>query len=84
VVVCVRAEDVTLAPVSTAVSSARNRLPGRIRSVAQEGPVARIEVDCGFPLVAVITAQSAEDLNLRPEEPVYAILKATSVHLLPR
>jgi molybdopterin-binding protein len=43
-----------------------------------------VELDCGFPLVAVVTAQSAEDLNLRAEEPVYAILKAASVHLLPR
>jgi molybdate transport system ATP-binding protein len=84
VAVCIRAEDITLAPASNSVSSARNRLPGRIRSITREGPLARVELDCGFPLVAVVTAQSAEDLNLRAEEPVYAILKAASVHLLPR
>jgi len=84
VVVCIRAEDITLAPASTAASSARNRLPGRIRSITREGPLARVEVDCGFPLVAVVTAQSAEDLALRPDEPVFAMIKATSVHLLPR
>ena len=84
VVVCIRAEDITLAPASMDASSARNRLPGRIQSVVREGPLARVEVDCGFPLVAVVTAQSAEDLNLRPGQPVHAFIKATSVHLLPR
>ena len=81
---CIRAEDVTLAPESAAGSSARNRLPARIRSIAREGALARVEVDCGFPLVAVVTAQSAADLNLRLEDPVYAVVKATSVHILPR
>ncbi|MBZ5575101.1 MAG: ABC transporter ATP-binding protein [Acidobacteriia bacterium] len=84
VCVCIRAEDVTLAPGSAAVSSARNRLAGRIRSLVREGPLARVEVDCGFPLVAVVTAQSAGDLHLNPGDPVYAVVKATSVHLLPR
>ena len=81
---CVRAEDVTLAPGAAAASSARNRLAGRIRSIVREGALARVELDCGFPLVAVVTAQSAADLNLRVEDPMSAVIKATSVHLLPR
>ena len=46
-----------------------------------EGPLARVELDCGFPLVAVITAQSAAELGLQPEQPVCAIVKTTAVHL---
>jgi hypothetical protein len=37
---------------------------GRVTSVTLEGPLARVELDCGFPLVALITAQSAEDLGI--------------------
>ena len=62
-------------------TSARNRVPGRVRSVILEGPLARVELECGFPLVAMITAQSAAELGLRENEAVSAIVKATSVHI---
>lgn len=81
---CIRAEDVTLAPGSGAPSTARNRWCGAIRSLLPEGAVTRVEIDCGFPLMALVTAQSVEDLRLRPGAPVCAMVKATSVHLLPR
>jgi molybdopterin-binding protein len=59
-------------------------LAGHIRAVLREGAVARVELDCGFPLVAVVTAQSAVDLRLRPGDPVTAVIKATSIHVLSR
>jgi molybdate transport system ATP-binding protein len=81
---CIRGEEIALASGSPPASSARNRLAARIQSVLLEGAIARVELDCGFPLVAFITAQSAADLHLRPGDPVSAVIKATSVHLLPR
>lgn len=81
---CVRAEDISLAPGPLAATSARNRLAGRICAVLLEGAVARVELDCGFPLVALVTAQSAADLHLRPGDSVTAVIKATSIHLLSR
>jgi len=78
---CIRAEDVALTREPAQTSSARNRLAGRICSVVLEGPLARVELDCGFPLVAVVTAQSAGDLRLSPGDSVCAIVKATSVHV---
>jgi molybdate transport system ATP-binding protein len=81
---CIRAEEITLAPGTPAATSARNRLAGHIRAVLREGAVARVELDCGFPLVAVVTAQSAVDLRLRPGDPVTAVIKATSIHVLSR
>ena len=81
---CIRAEEIALSPGAPSTSSARNRLAGRIESVLLEGAVARVEVDCGFPLVALVTAQSAGDLHLRRGDPVSAVIKATSVHLLSR
>jgi molybdate transport system ATP-binding protein len=81
VVACIRAEDVALTRELSSASSARNRLPGHVTSVTLEGPLARVALDCGFPLVAVITAQSAGELQLKPGEGVCAIVKATSVHV---
>jgi molybdate transport system ATP-binding protein len=78
---CIRAEDVTIMRQMDQVSSARNRLAGRVRAVIAEGALARVELDCGFPLVALVTAQSAGELALREGEEVFAVVKATAVHL---
>ena len=78
---CIRAEDVAITRHMDQVSSARNRLAGRVRSVILEGALARVELDCGFPLVALVTAQSAGELALREGDLVSAVVKATSVHL---
>jgi molybdate transport system ATP-binding protein len=79
---CVRAEDIAVTRDTHHASSARNRIAGTVRSISIEGPVARIEIDCGFPLVALVTAQSATELNLKPGEAIAAIIKATTIHLL--
>ena len=79
---CIRAEDVAITRELDRVSSARNRLAGRIRSVIPEGALARVELDCGFILVALVTAQSAAEMALREGECVSAVVKATSVHLV--
>jgi len=81
VVACVRAEDVAITRDPAAASSVRNRLAGRIVSVAIEGPLARVELDCGFPLVALITAQSAGEMELKAGDSVCAAVKTTAVHL---
>jgi molybdate transport system ATP-binding protein len=78
---CIRAEDVTIMRQMDQVSSARNRLAGRVCAVIAEGALARVELDCGFPLVALVTAQSAGELALREGEDVFAVVKATAVHL---
>jgi molybdate transport system ATP-binding protein len=82
---CIRAESVTLErnPL-TNPSSARNHLPARIVSVIAEGPLARVVLDCGFRLAAVITRQAQEELSLREGEDVMAVVKATSIRIVPR
>ncbi|MDE3168400.1 MAG: TOBE domain-containing protein, partial [Acidobacteriota bacterium] len=81
VLVCIRAEDVGISKES-GHSSLRNRIAGAVRAVLPEGPLARVELDCGFPLAALVTAQSAAELELRPGDAVSAIIKTTSVHLV--
>jgi molybdate transport system ATP-binding protein len=80
---CIRAEDIALVRAPQAASSVRNRLPGKVESVTLEGALARVELDCGFPLVAAITAQSAAELALEPGAGISAAVKATAVHLTP-
>jgi molybdate transport system ATP-binding protein len=82
VLASIRAEDVALSRDAAHASTQRNRLQGMVRAISIEGPLARVEMDCGFPLVALVTAQSATDLNLLPGESLAAIVKTTSVHLI--
>jgi len=81
VVACIRSEDVAIARDSAPASSMRNRLAGRVMSVTVEGPLARVELDCGLTLVAVITAQSAGEMELKAGDAVSAIVKTTAVHV---
>ncbi len=90
--VCLRAEDVTVSLLNGAVpglpagrqASARNRLRGVIQRITMTGAQARITIDCGFPLVALVTRQSLEDLGLEVGAQVTASFKASAVHLIPR
>jgi tungstate transport system ATP-binding protein len=79
----IRPEDVTLALRKDA-SSARNTLDGKITRIFPMGALVRVELDCGFPLLAVVTKQSAQELNLAVDMGVYATFKATAVHIIKR
>jgi molybdate transport system ATP-binding protein len=81
---CVRAEDVVLEAADEGASSARNRLPGAVVARRDEGPLARITVDCGVRLVALVTRASADRLASGPGSRVCAVVKAPSVRLVPR
>jgi tungstate transport system ATP-binding protein len=80
---CIRPEDITLA-LSSTQSSARNCFRANINRVTFIGPLSRVEIDCGFRLVALVTKISAEELNLQAGTEVYATFKATAVHIMER
>jgi tungstate transport system ATP-binding protein len=83
--VCLRPEDIVLSPVDAVPpGSARNHLAGTIRRLTPSGAEVRVEVDCGFPLVASITRRSLEELRLELGSRVVASFKATAVHLIQR
>ena len=82
---CIRAESVTIERnLSGNPTSARNRLAARIVSVIPEGPLARVTLDCGFRLTAIVTRQSEQEMRLREGEQVTAVVKATSIGIVPR
>ena len=80
---CIRAEEVTLA-LSRLSSSARNCFSGRITRVLTGGPTARVHADCGFPLTALVTRRSAEEMGLEKGKEVFATFKATAIHVIKR
>ncbi len=79
-------EDITISLPSPPMmsSSARNQLRSRIVRVFPIGSQLKVTVDCGFPLVALITRRSWEELGLELSQEVVASFKASSVHLIPR
>jgi len=61
--------------------SARNRFRGVVRAVTVEGLLAQVEIDVTEParVVAIITRESAEQLDLKPGMSAAGVVKATSV-----
>src|SRR5438067_9391908 len=60
--------------------SARNRFPGRVRSVETDGVMALVEIEAGpFLVTAAVTRDAVEELDLAPGVPATASVKATSV-----
>ncbi len=85
VMYCLRPEDITISTSEpTHGSSARNQLGGRIVRMVPNGPLVRVVVDCGLPIVALITRGSAIDMRLVEGQTVTASFKATAVHLIAR
>jgi len=85
VLCCLRPGDVTLWSAGSLgpSSSARNRLDGRITGLAPQGSTVRVTIDCSFPLVALITRASADEMALEEGQQVTAVFKASAVHLIP-
>ena len=80
--VCIRGEDVTIEKGRAEQSSARNHLHGVVRDVVPAGVLTRVTLDVGFELIALVTRQAVEDLALVKGTEVYAVFKASAVHLI--
>jgi tungstate transport system ATP-binding protein len=81
----IRPEDVTLVPLqeAEATTSRRNSLNGEVTGVELRGPVARVTLECPFPLVSLITRRSLEELGIGVGLEMYAQFKATAVVVIP-
>ncbi|MBI5554998.1 MAG: ABC transporter ATP-binding protein [Elusimicrobia bacterium] len=83
VLVCVRPENITI---STAPErdSARNHFQATIKNMVPWGLEYKIDLDCGFNVVAFVTKQSIDQLRLAVGQQVFAAFKATAAHLIKR
>ena len=82
--VSIRAEDVTIEKGRAEHSSARNHLRGTVSEIVLAGVLVKVTIDVGFPLVALVTRQAAADLELSKGAEIFAVFKASAVHLISR
>jgi tungstate transport system ATP-binding protein len=80
--VFIRPEDITLS-LTEPSSSARNVFFGKITSMIPAGPLVRVTLDCGFPLVSLITRLSADELKLEIGTAAFASFKTAAIHVIP-
>jgi molybdate transport system ATP-binding protein len=76
----VRARDVILAKVPPAGISALNVVPGVVAGIgARDTPIVDVRIDCnGEALIARLTRYSADQLDLAPGQPIFAVVKGVS------
>jgi tungstate transport system ATP-binding protein len=85
VLLCIRPENVILSTrLSREATSARNVFPGRIEKVISLGLYQKVQLNCGFPLIAYVTHHSIENLSLQVGKEVTASFKATAIHVVRR
>jgi tungstate transport system ATP-binding protein len=81
----IRPENVTLSCDSFGPgTSARNILHGTVSRITSMGIYQKVQIDCGFPLVAYVTNRSIERMALKEGQPINALFKATAIHVVKR
>jgi tungstate transport system ATP-binding protein len=83
VAVCIRPERVVLERTTTAETGA-NALPGRVTRLEVLGPLVRVTLDVGFPLIAFAPPPRVAELGLAEGAPVVASVNPEAVHLVTR
>ena len=84
VTVAIRPEEIVLTGGDACRQGTANHLPGRVTTIDSEGPLVRVVLDCGFPLVALIRRLSFLELGLEPGTVVCAEFDPNGAHLIPR
>jgi molybdate transport repressor ModE-like protein/molybdopterin-binding protein len=77
----IRPEEILLCVSPPGLVSARNVLPGRVRSLRAVPEGVYVTVDAAPRLVAMLTRNAVRDLSLARGRPVYAVVKASSVRV---
>jgi len=83
VVLCVRPENITLSVgLFQEGTSARNMFRGKIVKIVSMGLYQKVQLDCGFLLVAYVTNHSLKELSLAEGKDVRASFKAAAVTVI--
>ncbi|WP_128693129.1 ABC transporter ATP-binding protein [Methanoculleus taiwanensis] len=77
-----RGEDVTIGVGKPATTSARNVFSGAITGIESTAPFVGVTVDCGFSVTALVTARSADSMDLEAGKEVWVSFKASAMHLI--
>jgi tungstate transport system ATP-binding protein len=86
VLACVRPEDVVLrlGGAGPGRDSALNHFAGRVAELVPLGTQVRVLVECGDPIVALVTRRSVQELPLERGSGVTVSFKGSAVHLIER
>jgi ABC-type Fe3+/spermidine/putrescine transport system ATPase subunit len=80
VTLCIRAENVHLVPPQPEAQP--NRLRARIVELRRSGPLWKVSLDCGFPLIAYALPQTVRAAALAAGGPVDAEIDPCAIHVL--
>jgi tungstate transport system ATP-binding protein len=80
---CIRSENVAIGVRNAnGPMDSRNVFPGCITNMGSMGPFLKLSLDCGFPLVALVTREMFDDLKLAEAKEICASFKPAFVHLI--
>jgi tungstate transport system ATP-binding protein len=80
---CIRPENVTLSHIASgSPSSVPNTFPGTVEKITPIGHYRKVQLNCGFTLVAYVTNPSFSDLSLKEGTEVLSSFKASAVHVI--
>jgi tungstate transport system ATP-binding protein len=79
----IRPENVMVdIPGTAGLRDLKNVFEGRIANIYSMGPFLKLDLDCGFPVVSLVTRESFDSLHLYEGKEVCASFKPSSVHLI--
>ena len=79
----IRADDIILARQRPVGLSVRNALQGTISEITDVGGKELVYIDVGRRLAAKTTLEAIEELELKPGDPVYCLIKTHSIRIGP-
>ena len=80
---CIRPENIlVIEPESEDMECGRNVFNGRVRHIYSMGPYLKLILDCGFPLVSLVTQELFISLDLAEGKEIYVSFKPATVHLI--
>jgi molybdate transport system ATP-binding protein len=84
VLICIRAEDVEITCATSPLNVHTNCLSATIRHVVSESAKIRVELDCGFGMLALLPRWAATPLNLEVGTSINLNIPFSAVHLIPQ
>ena len=78
----VRPEEVLLFIEDPSSPAPRNRFEASVKEVVSQGATAKVHLDAGFDLVALVTRPTVSELSIAPGTKLFAAIKASSFHVV--
>lgn len=82
VLVGIRAEEIEIMPTDPPLEHRENCLSALVCRITSDRGMLRVELDCGFTLIAVLTMRSAKQLNLEIGQKAAVHIPKESLHLI--